>query len=85
MYDISIACRIELSVIHNADILTTFHPSTTYAFADTVCVFVAVGFLSVGDVSTSSSESSKTLKMVAVPSPETSVQGESREPDDFQN
>jgi len=71
VYDISTDCRIELLVIHNVAVLTTFHPSTTYAFANTVCVFIAVGFLSVWDVSTSSSESSKTLKMVAVPSPET--------------
>ena len=73
VYDISLDCRIELSVIHNVDILTTFHPSTTYAFANTVCVFIAVGFLSVWDFGTSTSEASKTLKMVAVPSPETSV------------
>lgn len=73
VYDISLDCRIELSVIHNVDILTTFHPSTTYAFANTVCLFIAVGFLSVWDFGTSSSEASKTLKMVAVPSPETSI------------
>jgi hypothetical protein len=73
VYGISTDCRIELLVIHNVAVLTTFHPSTTYAFANTVCVLIAVGFLSVWDVSTSSLESSKTLKMVAVPSPETSA------------